>query len=829
MCFRLERCGRGGGLSGTGGSAMLMAGLLAAAGLAGGAEPEQWGVFEVSYEAPATANPYLDTQIKATFTQGDQSIVVPGFVKAGTTFAVRFSPPTSGEWHYRVASNRPELDGRSGSFRATPPSAGNRGPVVVRDTWYLGYADGTPYHQFGTTCYAWTHQPREMREQTLRTLATSPFNKIRFCVFPKSYVYNANEPDDFAFVRRADGSFDFDQPDPAFWSRFEQHILDLQALGIQADLILWHPYDRWGFAEMSDEQDDRYLRYCIARLGAYRNVWWSLANEFDFMTNRVAGHRGNKQWSDWDRFFDILANEDPHQRLRGIHNGGTWYDHTKPWVTHASIQTSDMAAGLRYREQYRKPVVYDECCYEGNIPHGWGKLTGREMTQRFWLGTLSGCYVGHGETYKHPQDVLWWSKGGVLHGESPSRIQWLRELLAQAPPFGELRPIGAGQGNYRLAKPGAYYLVYCLDQRPRTVSLAGDRPYKVDLLDPWAMTVTPLGTAQPGDYTVAAPRADMAVRLTPYAADERLRPTAEIRASVVEGRPPLAVDFRHGSDGRARWDFGDGATSDLASPSHVYLRPGLYTVTLTVTDNTGASAQAFTSVAVDRDPHQPILRAGEAVGETPGLTLMGTARRSDAAGLLLPDGAPWGWCDAAPSLADDLRGLASFTITGWLRPDSLEVGSGGNRILFCLRRDQAGIDLVCHADGRLRLAVNQWPDAVRCDSSPGRLEVGQWTRFAVTYDGTRAENNVRFCFAPPRAAMGPAQLALDTTVSYGVGPVGADPGPLTVGNFNDTMRGVGLDRQFRGEIRGLQLYGSRAGAAGALDLPTLERLAAPVG
>ncbi len=31
---------------------------------------------------------------------------------------------------------------------------------------------------------------------------------------------------------------------------------------------------------------------------------------------------------------------------------------------------------------------------------------------------------------------------------------------------------------------------------------------------------------------------------------------------------------------KVHWDFGDGQTSDLPSPTHVYLRPGLYTVTL---------------------------------------------------------------------------------------------------------------------------------------------------------------------------------------------------------------------------------------------------------
>ncbi len=305
--------------------------------------------------------------------------------------------------------------------------------------------------------------------------------------------------------------FDFNQPDPAFWRHFEQRILDLQRLGIEADLILWHPYDRWGFADMSDEQDDRYLRYCIARLSAYRNVWWSLANEYDFMTNVPQGHRGNKQWEDWDRFFSILQKEDPHQRLRGIHNGRKWYDHTKAWVTHASLQTSDMDGGVRFRTQYHKPVIYDECKYEGNIPQGWGNLTARDMTQRFWLGTLSGCYVGHGETYKHPQDILWWAKGGVLHGQSPQRIQWLKDFMAQAPAFHELKPLGDGKGTFVLAKEGEYYLVYCLDQRPQKVRLAGSRPYKLDLIDPWEMTVAPVGTASPGEYAFASPKPAMVV------------------------------------------------------------------------------------------------------------------------------------------------------------------------------------------------------------------------------------------------------------------------------------------------------------------------------
>jgi hypothetical protein len=798
--------------------------LLSAGPATAAPSVEQWGCFEAILEGPSAGNPYLEVRLSATFVQGDRRVTVPGFWDGGTAYKIRFSPPTAGAWRYETKSNRPGLGGKRGELTAAKPTGDNHGPVEVFKTFYLRYADGTPYHQFGTTCYAWVHQPDALQEQTLRTLAGSPFNKIRFCVFPKSYAYNRNEPECFAFRKGDDGKIDFTRPDPAFWRRFEKRILDLQRLGIEADLILWHPYDRWRFATMGRENDDRYLRYCIARLGAYRNVWWSLANEFDLMAPRaMRGHRGDKAMADWDRFFSILEKEDPHRRLRGIHNCRGFYDHTKAWVTHGSLQTSDMKGGVRFRGKYRKPILYDECRYEGNIPHGWGNLDAKTMAQRFWLGTMGGCYVGHGETYKHPEDILWWSKGGVLHGGSPKRIQWLKDFMAKAPPFDTLEPQGDDKGRFVLARPGEYYLLYCLAGRSQTIRLAGERPYKVDAIDPWAMEIRPEGTARPGDFTAAAPAGDLVYRFTPYASGEKLRPEARPTASVTGGVPPLRVAFSGEGGDRVRWDFGDGGTSTERNPTHTFEKPGLYTVTLTVTDAGGASAQGRIQIAVDRKAGDPIVRAGFADGETPALVLHGKAARRAAGSIYLPDGEPWGWVGAGDGPIDDLRGLRSFTILGWLKPESLKTGSGGNRILFCLKRDRAGIDLVCHADGRLRLAVNEWPDRVRDDSAPGRLRVGRWTFFAVTYDATRSADNVGWYFGPPMEAPGPAEVKFDRRTTYNVGPVAADIGPLAVGNFNRTMHGYGLDRQFRGEIRRLRVFGSRIGGGGALEEEAIRR------
>jgi hypothetical protein len=315
------------------------------------------------------------------------------------------------------------LDNITGTFNCIAPSPDNHEPVRVRNKYHFGYADGTPYWQVGTTCYAWVHQTEELQLQTMETLKTAPFNKMRMCVFPKDYIYNKNEPPFYPFPRDENSKNDFTKFNPEFFQHFESRIQELLDLGIEADIILFHPYDRWGYQAMGQEVDAYYLKYVIARFASYRNVWWSLANEFDFMAL--------KKMYDWHHIYKVIAENDPYHHLAGIHNGRDWYDHTHHWVSHASTQSSDLDKGAEWRTQYQKPVIYDECRYEGNISQGWGNQSAQEMVHKFWLGTIRGCYVGHGETYNHPEDILWWSKGGALHGESPARIAFYKKIWVQ--------------------------------------------------------------------------------------------------------------------------------------------------------------------------------------------------------------------------------------------------------------------------------------------------------------------------------------------------------------------------------------------------------------
>jgi hypothetical protein len=114
-------------------------------------------------------------------------------------YRIRFMPERAGRWRYATTSNSEVLTGKRGEFDVVAAKGNNHGPVRVRNTFHFAYADGTPYKPLGTTCYAWTSQGDDLEEQTLKTLAASPFNKLRMCVFPKRYSWNQNEPPHYAF------------------------------------------------------------------------------------------------------------------------------------------------------------------------------------------------------------------------------------------------------------------------------------------------------------------------------------------------------------------------------------------------------------------------------------------------------------------------------------------------------------------------------------------------------------------------------------------------------------------------------------------------------
>lgn len=502
---------------------------------------EKWSVFEFEVEGKKDKNPFTDYFIKGVFKSKNETHTIEGFYDGNGMYKVRFMPSFEGVYQFFIKGNCVDKT-YEGEFEVTQPSKTNHGPVRVANTFHFAYEDGTPYYSLGTTCYVWNLQSDNLIYKTLETLRKSAFNKIRFCIFPKHYDYNLGEPRSYPYegipmdssiltkenfqeyTGKTEGNtWDFTKFNVEHFQHIEKCIRALMEMGIEADLIIMHPYDRWGFSQMSESEDALYWKYVIARFAAFRNIWWSLANEYDLLEHKTI--------KNWEAYAKILCKYDVYNHLRSIHNCHPFYDFNRPWITHCSIQRQDTYKSAElvneWREKYRKPVVLDEIAYEGNIQYGWGNLTGEEMTRRFWEAVCRGAYPGHGETYMNTNNVLWWSHGGQLYGESHKRFKFLYQIMCETPGLG-LRPYEKSRWDEVCAVPEEttqkmkqvkdYYLIYYSFMQPsfREFYFDDETKFEVKVIDTWDMTIEDRGVVQ-GRFKIELPgKPYMAIQIKKY-------------------------------------------------------------------------------------------------------------------------------------------------------------------------------------------------------------------------------------------------------------------------------------------------------------------------
>ncbi len=127
------------------------------------------------------------------------------------------------------------------------------------------------------------------------------------------------------------------------------------------------------------------------------------------------------------------------------------------------------------------------------------------------------------------------------------------------------------------------------------------------------------------------------------------------------------------------WDFGDTGTGTGASPTHTYATAGLYTVSLTVTDDGGLTDTATTTADIQVPPNQPpVADAGmNQNAETGTLVTLDGSNSFDPdgdlisydwrveakpAGSLLADAGIAGRTTPSPSLTPDVDGLYVFQL-----------------------------------------------------------------------------------------------------------------------------------------------------------------------
>ena len=191
-------------------------------------------------------------------------------------------------------------------------------------------------------------------------------------------------------------------------------------------------------------------------------------------------------------------------------------------------------------------------------------------------------------------------------------------------------------------------------------------------------------------------------------------PTARITRSPGEGDAPLSVSFDGSAptdDGAVmayEWAFGDGATAQGPTATHVYSQPGTYTATLTVTDDGGVTGTAVASVVVrEPAPDQPPVAGADQL-----TTRQDTPRTID---VLANDSDPDGGALKVVDTGTPAHGTAACTEEGSCTYTPVAGYSGADAFTYVVE-DAAG----AHATGQVSVTVNAVNAAPTADAGPDR-------------------------------------------------------------------------------------------------------------
>jgi len=805
----------------------------------------------------------------------------------GSTYKIRFMPAQPGDYRYTVTLRQGQnAISHNGSFTARRAWRHGLLRVDFKHPFHFIW-EGTGEHYFwnGTTTYylmGW-QSDAEIR-RIIDRLSGLKINRLRVLLYGRNEDRPWGQPvrstDQFKLylnpwvAQRPDNvkdpGFDLRRFNVAYWQRYERMLAYARQKGMVISVIpfIGAQVLPTPFAAYSEEEQ-LYYRYAMARLAAFCNITWDLGNEHDL--NREA-----PKWADW--LGPLVKQWDPYDHLLSAHNR-IYRTPGNPWNDMQLIQRWDGGGQKDFFLDQRMqqaasgrivPLVNEEYGYEDLWEKKPGERNAESRRRVAWEVCMAGGYQTTGETANRGTGFPPDSGGGWVNGRGDDAMIMLRgygHLVDFFTSFDWWRTVPRNDlvrgGAFCLAETGMLYAAYL--PRPASVTLTLEPGnYHARWFNPRSGKWRDSPVASGSRWTPPAPPDDgdwaLLLRHDPQLRDTA--PPAPANATASLSGKEVLVTFTKALDPRsiAAGNFAlEPAVAVLAAqpgeePNTVRLTTGAladgtrYTLTVRdVRDRAPVPNRLTTPARVTfeaLDATRPIveLRFNEGRGQVTANT--GSSARAHATAALTdkqlawttntpPGGGPsaldFGVTSAARAVeltgevVSALKGLKSFTLTGWVNCRSTQTGSGGNRIVTVINHGGDGFDLVMLDDGRLQLGVNEWPDGSPAKSSPGQVPANanassaNWRFFAVTYDAARAPGEVKFYFG--RADRG---ATLDTTVAYNRGPVGDDLGPLAVGHFNSRTRADHTDRMFRGLIDDIRVHGSQLDGTGALTREQIQ-------
>ena len=513
----------------------------------------KWSMLELPLQAQSSYdNPYVDVTVTATFTGPTGSGITKntqGFWDGGHTFKVRFTPTIAGTWVYSIKST-PSDAGlvRSGTIKVSEQDPAEHG-FLRRDPfrpYNFVFDDGTHFFIMGQTYYdiienvagggSW--------KKAIRNSKSYGFDKVRILLYswgPAPSLNGALFKDIIPYDRgtRAHkqnmySTGDHDRVNISFWRKLDNLISYLKSEGMIADIILFSDGD---YTYGTNTQNSRYIRYVLARLSAYTNVIWCMANEYDYIppwatgseaVAKANGFTDGEGYTAADAQLNFLGTgvheNDPYMMSDSIASAPRplsshqhsqlaflWYNLAgtvlaSNWFTIASIQAhtfypSDAASwtsiygdvngnkGSLTNRTHDMPIVNEEYSYAGN---GDTRTVARNA---IWGIVIGGGYGTFGGDLTPPSFPIFsgeWVNQPLFYGDIKVMMNFMTRL-----PYWDMTPrndkVSSSESRVYALGMAGNYILYVANGGTFIFNAAPSSTCLVERLDPRLGATTFLG------------------------------------------------------------------------------------------------------------------------------------------------------------------------------------------------------------------------------------------------------------------------------------------------------------------------------------------------
>lgn len=258
-----------------------------------------------------------------------------------------------------------------------------------------------------------------------------------------------------------------------------------------------------------EPQDDRYIKYAIARYGAFTNVMWCLSNEWQIIYEKYDSTKDKEYWR---RRANTILQNDPwmynsvgYQRATSIHpkNDPLFQFYDQPWPSHAVLQFSvghtncgaspcanpDEWANFSILNNRNRglPVANDEYGYLNTpLKNNAGVMDRNKQRWAMWAIAVAGGYGTFGDNT------------GIATNQNPPAIRsdWLDQNLDAHMDVKFMADFFTN--NF----PDTWWQMTPNNARVSRTANSSMRVYAMERLDQYVIYAVPTGTAAPGTFIV---------------------------------------------------------------------------------------------------------------------------------------------------------------------------------------------------------------------------------------------------------------------------------------------------------------------------------------